>query len=56
MAGGRSLLDAITAELSRLQTLVEPDRQLETGEVSLKEALTPAIALARASGMTLDVP
>jgi signal transduction histidine kinase len=52
---GEQLADAITAELCRLQTLVEPERPLEIAEVALREALAPVIALARASDMRLDV-
>jgi signal transduction histidine kinase len=52
---GEYLAEAITAELSRLHTLVTPERSLETEEVRLGQALAPVIAMARASDMLLDV-
>jgi signal transduction histidine kinase len=52
---GERLADAITAELGRLQLLVEPERPLEISAVALDEALAPVIALARASDMRVEV-
>ncbi len=54
-ATGERLADAISAELCRLQVLVEPERPLEIAELPLDEALAPVIALARASDMRLEV-
>lgn len=45
------LADAVTAELGRLQELVEPARALEVADVRLDEVLAPVVAAERALGL-----
>lgn len=45
------LADAVTAELGRLQELVEPARALEVAAVRLDEVLAPVVAAERALGL-----
>lgn len=48
------LADTLTAELSRLQALIEPDRALRLAPLSLEETLDPVLDTARTAGMDVD--
>lgn len=49
------LADALSSELSRLQTLIEPGRRMRSEEFSLDRALGPVLATERTRGAVLDV-
>ena len=48
------LADTLTAELSRIQALIEPDRALRLVPLSLEETLDPVLATARTAGMHVE--
>lgn len=48
------LADTLTAELSRLQALIEPDRALRLAPLSLEKTLDPVLATARTAGMDVE--
>lgn len=49
------LSEALSSELSRLQTLIEPGRELRSDEFSLSEAMSPVLSTERARGSVIDV-
>lgn len=50
----RRLADALSAELSRLQHLIEPSRRLAAETFRFDEALGPVLTMERALGTTID--
>ena len=48
------LSEALSSELSRLQTLIEPGRELRSDEFCLSEALTPVLFTERSRGSLID--
>ena len=55
LAARASLADAVTAEIGRLQVLVDPSRAMRREDVVLSEALAPTIAAERSTGTPIDV-
>lgn len=49
------LADALTAELSRLQTLIEPSRRPSSSDFALEEAIAPIAEVERSYGATIDL-
>ena len=48
------LSEALSSELSRLQTLIEPDRELRSEQFCLSEALNPVLITERSRGSIID--
>lgn len=55
LADRMAITDAVSAELTRLETLVDPARGLRPSEIALADVLAPAITAERAAGAAIDV-